>query len=114
MRWEISATEPRQQIRMSEETAEALRAATHMGERRVLPVLEELVQAVGLQPLLEIVDNTLELGVVRVEPFYACATEAEVEFMEREIERIVEGGDYSSARELARAIVRAGYRKAQR
>lgn len=111
MRWEMSATEPRQQIRMSEETAEALRAATHMGERRVLPVLEELVQAVGLQPLLEIVDNTLELGVVKVEPFYACATEAQVADMERELERIIsESGPEIS--DVARAIVRAGYRKA--
>lgn len=109
MRLEISVTEPRQQVRMSEKTRDGLRRATETDRVRRMPALEELVEAIGLQQLLEIVDNTLPDGVVKVEPFRACATEAEVADMEREIEALAETA--MSARELAQAIVRAGYRK---
>lgn len=109
MRLEISVTEPKQQVRMSEKTRDGLRRATEMDRVRRMPALEELVEAIGLQQLLEIVDNTLPDGVVKVEPFRACATEAEVADMEREIVELCEQN--RDVRDLARAILRAGYRK---
>lgn len=109
MRLEISVTEPKQQVRMSERTRDGLRRATEMDRVRRMPALEELVEAIGLQQLLEIVDNTLPDGVVKVEPFRACATEAEVVDMEREIVELCEQN--RDVRDLARAILRAGYRK---
>lgn len=115
MKWTITTREPRQQICMSEDTAEYLRRATYDRNRVVRPAIEQLVEQIGLQPLLEVVDNTLELGVVRIGPFNRPPSDSEIDQMESELAALIEKGYISTEgtpRNIAKAILRAGYRKA--